>query len=87
MERMIQNELPLQTIVLNVEDAPGTLFLISSIFSNRGISMHSIHFYNKGLDSENLNVSTLSISFNSDDSRKAIITRLLSRLDCVVECY
>ncbi|MBU2818901.1 amino acid-binding protein, partial [Acidithiobacillus ferrooxidans] len=42
MDRLESDALPEQIITLTVRDEPGTLFLISSIFSNRGISMRSI---------------------------------------------
>lgn len=83
MEYINQTDLLLQTIVLKVEDTPGTLFLVSSIFSNRGLSIKNIQLLN---DYQDNRCSTLSISFNSEDSRKNIIIRLLARLDCVIDC-
>ena len=86
MECIANDEnLPLQTIVLTVEDEPGTLFLISSVFSNRGISMKSIQMHEDNLPMDSVRLSRLTIRFRGEDSRKKIISRLLSRLDCVIE--
>jgi acetolactate synthase small subunit len=77
--------LPEQTISLIVRDEPGTLFLIASVFSNRGISMRSIHLHEEPVIHGAEHCSRLCIRFHGEESRKKIISRLLSRLDCVVE--
>lgn len=74
-----------QSITLIVRDEPGTLFLVASVFSNRGISMRSIRLHEERVSRNNLDCSQLTICFLGEDSRKKIICRLLSRLDCVLE--
>lgn len=77
--------LPEQSISLIVRDEPGTLFLIASVFSNRGISMRSIHVHEEPVSLGTDRCTRLSIGFDGEESREKIISRLLSRLDCVIE--
>lgn len=85
MESLDCDALPEQIITLIVRDEPGTLFLISSVFSNRGISMRSIHLHEEPVLRHGLSCTRLVIRFFGEDGRKKIISRLLSRLDCVIE--
>ena len=63
--------LPLQTIVLTVPDEPGTLFLVSSVFSNRGISMKSIQMHGDNLPMDSVRPSRLTIRFRGEDGLKS----------------
>ncbi|WP_414039636.1 ACT domain-containing protein [Acidithiobacillus sp. M4-SHS-6] len=85
MEDLEYETLPEQVITLIVQDQPGTLFQVSAIFSNRGISMHSIHIHEASISHNGKRCTELIIRFFGEDSRKKVILRLLSRLDCVLE--
>lgn len=85
MDRLESDALPEQIITLIVRDEPGTLFLISSIFSNRGISMRSIQLHEEPVLRDGILCTQLVIRFFGEEGRKKVIRRLLSRLDCVLE--
>ncbi|PKY11360.1 amino acid-binding protein [Acidithiobacillus marinus] len=85
MESLETEAVPEQVLVLIVRDQPGTLFQISAVFSNRGISMSSIHLHEESIPCNGKPCTRLVIRFFGEDSRKKIILRLLSRLDCVLE--
>ncbi|MCK9188477.1 amino acid-binding protein [Acidithiobacillus sp.] len=84
MEPLDADMLPEQVITLTVQDEPGTLFLVSSVFSNRGISMRSLHLHEEHIILQERPCSRLTIRFLGEESRKKIICRLLCRLDCVI---
>ncbi|BBF64732.1 amino acid-binding protein [Acidithiobacillus sp. 'AMD consortium'] len=85
MEHLDCDALPEQIITLIVRDEPGTLFLISSVFSNRGISMRSIQLHEEPVLHHDISCTRLVIRFFGEEGRKKIISRLLTRLDCVLE--
>ncbi|WP_215843627.1 ACT domain-containing protein [Acidithiobacillus montserratensis] len=85
MESLENEPLPEQVIILIVRDQPGTLFQISAVFSNRGISMSSIQLHEESIPCNGKRCTRLIIRFFGEESRKKIIIRLLSRLDCVLE--
>ncbi len=74
------------TIALLVKDQPGTLFLVSSIFSNRGISMTGIDIQEAPAAVNGAPCLRLNIRFTGEPRRQEIIRRLLLRLECVLEC-
>jgi acetolactate synthase small subunit len=85
MECIDSGEVSEQVIHLVVRDEPGVLFLIASVFSNRGISMQGIQVQDESISHNDERCMRMIIRFSGEESRKKIIGRILSRLDYVLE--